>query len=47
MWKPIVIQVLELNDDNHSCCYASKDGFWYDAQNFGHKFFCIIPKAIF
>lgn len=36
----IIVPVLELNDDNHSPCYASKDGFWYDAEEFMEKVLC-------
>lgn len=36
----VVVPVLELNDDNHSPCYASKDGFWYDAEEFMSKVLC-------
>ena len=40
MWKPIVVPILELNDDNHSYCYASKDGYWYNAEEFMTKVLC-------
>lgn len=36
----IIIPVLELNDDNHSSCYTSKDSFWYDAEEFMEKVLC-------
>ena len=36
----IIVPVLELNDDNHSYCYASKDGFWYNAEEFMEKALC-------
>ena len=36
----IIVPVLELNDDNHSSCYTSKDGFWYDAEEFMEKVLC-------
>ena len=36
----VVVPVLELNDDNHSPCYTSKDGFWYDAEEFMEKVLC-------
>lgn len=36
----IIVPVLELNDDNHSPCYASKDGFWYDSEEFMEKVLC-------
>ena len=38
--ESVVIPVLELNDDNHSNCYASKDGYWYDAKEFMTKVLC-------
>ena len=36
----IIIPVLELNDDNHSYCYVSKDNFWYNSEEFINKVLC-------
>ena len=36
----IIVPVLELNDDNHSYCYATKDNYWYDSQEFMEKVLC-------
>ena len=34
------IPVLELNDDNHSPCFVTQGGFWYDAEEFMRDVLC-------
>lgn len=35
-----VIPVLALNDDNHSICYVTRNGYWSDADSFIKKVLC-------
>ena len=35
-----VIPVLKLNDDNHSPCYVTRNGYWSDADSFMEKVLC-------
>jgi hypothetical protein len=35
-----VIPVLALNDDNHSVCYVTRDGYWFDADSFMEEVLC-------
>lgn len=36
----IIVPVLELNDDNHSPCYVTQGGYWYDAESFMTDVLC-------
>ena len=35
-----VIPVLALNDDNHSICYVTRNGYWSDADSFMKEVLC-------